>query len=89
VLKGTFGRKREEVTGGFKKLHNGDLPNLYCATNIKSRRRWVEYVARMEEDGCVEVFVGSLKEAVSRRRREDNIEINLRELHWGWENGLD
>jgi hypothetical protein len=40
------------VTGGWRKLHNEELHNVYASLNIirmkKSRRmRWVNYVARM------------------------------------------
>jgi hypothetical protein len=46
------GSKREEVAGGWRRLHNEELHNLYASSNIikviKSRRmRWVEHVARM------------------------------------------
>jgi hypothetical protein len=38
----TFGRKREEVAGGWRKLYNEELHNLYASPNIirviKSRR---------------------------------------------------
>ena len=52
VLTRTFGPKRDEVTGEWKKLHNEELNDLYCSSNIirviKSRRmRWVGYVARI------------------------------------------
>jgi hypothetical protein len=30
VLRRIFGPKRDEVTGGWRKLHNGELHNLYC-----------------------------------------------------------
>jgi hypothetical protein len=45
VLKKIFGPKRDEVTVGWRKLHNGELHNLYSSPNIirmiKSRRmRW-------------------------------------------------
>jgi hypothetical protein len=54
VLRRIFGSKRDEVTGGWRKLHNEELHNLYSSPSImrmiKSRRiRWVEYVARMGE----------------------------------------
>jgi hypothetical protein len=57
VLKRIFGPKRDRVTGGWRKLHNEELHNLYSSPSIiriiKSRRlRWVVYVARiMKEDG--------------------------------------
>jgi hypothetical protein len=46
VLKRIFGSKKKEVTGGWRKLHNKELHNLYCSPNIirvmKSRRMRVE-----------------------------------------------
>jgi hypothetical protein len=54
VMRRIFGPKRDEVVGGWKRLHNEKLHNLYASPNIlrvvKSRRmRWVGHVARMEE----------------------------------------
>jgi hypothetical protein len=48
-----FGPKREEVAGGWIRLHNEELYNLYSAPNnirvMKRRRlRWAGRVARME-----------------------------------------
>jgi hypothetical protein len=45
-----FGPKRDEGTGGWRKLHNEELHNLYSSSNIirmiKSRRmRWAGHVA--------------------------------------------
>jgi hypothetical protein len=34
VLKKTFGKKRDEVTGGWRKLHNEELHNLYSSSSI-------------------------------------------------------
>jgi hypothetical protein len=50
VLRGIFGPKRDEVIGGWRKLHNEELHNLYCLPSIirmvKSRRmRWAGHVA--------------------------------------------
>jgi hypothetical protein len=52
ALRITFGPMREEVSEGWRKLHNGELHNLYASPNIvrvnKSRRmRWAGHVARM------------------------------------------
>jgi hypothetical protein len=49
-----FGPKRDEVTGGWRKLHNEELRDLYSSPSInsiiKSRTmRWVRHVARMGE----------------------------------------
>jgi hypothetical protein len=54
VLRRTFGPKRDGVIGGWRKLHNEELHNLYSSPNIirmmKSRRmRWAGHVARIEE----------------------------------------
>jgi hypothetical protein len=41
VLRRIFGPKRDEVIGGWKKLHNEELHNLYCSPstirNVKSK----------------------------------------------------
>jgi len=34
VLRATFGPKRDEVTGEWRKLHNEQLSDLYCSPNI-------------------------------------------------------
>jgi hypothetical protein len=59
-----FGAKRDEVRGERRKLHSGELHNLYSSQDIirqiKSRRmRWAGHVARMGEEGHVyRVLVG-------------------------------
>jgi len=52
VLKRLFGPKRDEVKWEWRRLHNEELYNLYCSSNIiranKSRSiRWAGHVARM------------------------------------------
>jgi hypothetical protein len=54
VLRRIFGPKTDEVTGGWRKLHNEELRNLYSSPSlirmIKSRRRrWAGYVAGIVE----------------------------------------
>jgi hypothetical protein len=54
VLRRIFGPKRDEVTGGLRKLHYEELHDLYSSLSIiriiKSRKmRWAGQVARMEE----------------------------------------
>jgi hypothetical protein len=49
-----FGPKKDEVTGGWRKLHNEELRDLYSSPSIiriiKSRRvRWAGHVARKGE----------------------------------------
>jgi hypothetical protein len=55
VLRRIFGPERDEVTGEWRKLHNGELHNFNTSPNIirqvKSRRtRWVGNVSRMGEE---------------------------------------
>jgi hypothetical protein len=54
VLRKIFRPKRDEVMGGWRKLHNEELHNLNSSPTIirmiKSRRmRWTGYLARMGE----------------------------------------
>jgi hypothetical protein len=54
VLRRIFGPKKDEVTGGWRKLHTKELRDLYSSSSviriIKSRRmRWAGRVARMRE----------------------------------------
>jgi hypothetical protein len=56
VLRRIFGPKRDEVTEGWRKLHNEELHNFYSSPSIirtiKSRRmRWARHVARMKRRG--------------------------------------
>jgi hypothetical protein len=54
VLRRIFGPKRDEVTGGWRKLLNEELHGLYSSPSIvrviKARRtRWAGHVARVGE----------------------------------------
>ncbi|KAJ4452129.1 hypothetical protein ANN_03647 [Periplaneta americana] len=90
VLRKIFGAKRDEVTGEWRKLHNTELHALYSSPdiirNLKSRRlRWAGHVARMGEfRNAYRVLVGRLKGkrplGRPRRRWEDNIKMDLREV---------
>jgi hypothetical protein len=42
VLRRIFGPKKDEVTGGWRKLHNEELHNLYS-----SKMRWARHLAPM------------------------------------------
>jgi hypothetical protein len=53
VFRRIFEVKRDEVTGGWNKFHDEELPNLYTSSNIirmimSRRMTWVEHVTRME-----------------------------------------
>jgi hypothetical protein len=52
VLRGIFEPMREEVAGGWRRLHNEKLHNLYSSTDIirvitSRRMKWEGHVARM------------------------------------------
>jgi hypothetical protein len=77
------------VTGGWRKLHNEELHNLYSSPSIirviKSRRmRWAGHVARIREKNAYRILVGKPegKRPVGRPRRRwvDNIKMDLREI---------
>jgi hypothetical protein len=89
VLRKIFGPKMEE-DGSWSKLHNDELHSLYFSPNIvrviKSRRmRWVGHVVRMEEvRGVYRLLVWRPEDkrplGRHRRRWEDNIKMDLREI---------
>jgi hypothetical protein len=88
-----FGPKRDEMTGGWRKLHNEDLRNLYSSPSIirimKSRRmRWAGHVARMREKrNAYRLLMGKPEGkrplGKSRRGWVDNIQMDLFETGWG------
>jgi hypothetical protein len=89
VLRRIFGSEREE-DGSWRKLRNDELHNLYSSPNIvrvnRSRcMRGAGHVARMGEGrGVYRVLVGKSegKRPLGRPRRrwEDNIKMDLREM---------
>jgi hypothetical protein len=68
-----FVPKRDVAIGGLRKLHNGEIHNLYSLPDVnrimKSRRmRRTGHVARIRER--------------PRRKWKDNIKMDLREIGW-------
>ena len=89
-----FGPKRDEVTGEWRKLHKEELNDLYSLPNIvrvviSRRMRWAGHVARMGEGkgGVHRVLIskpeGKRPLGRPRRRWEDNIKMDLREVGGG------
>jgi hypothetical protein len=68
ALRRIFGPKSDRVTGGWRKLHNEELHNLYSSPSIiriiKCRRmRWAGHLARMgEKRKCIGYWYESQRE---------------------------
>jgi hypothetical protein len=90
VLRRIFGPRRDGVMGGWRKLHNDELHNMYSSPSImrivKSRRmRWAGNVARMgAKKNVYRLLVGKPegKRPLGRPRRRwiDNIKMDLSEI---------
>jgi hypothetical protein len=90
VLRRIFGPKRDRVTGGWRKLHNDELYNLYSSPSIiriitSRRMRWAGHVARMgEKRNVYRLLVGKPegKKPLGRPRRRwiDNIKMDFLEI---------
>jgi hypothetical protein len=84
-----FGPKREE-DGSWRKFHNDELHSLYSSPNIvrviiSRRMRWAGHVARMGEGRSFYRLLigrpeGKRPLGRPRRRWEDNIKLDLREI---------
>jgi hypothetical protein len=98
MLRRISGPKRDEITGGWRKLHNEELGDLYSSPGIigmiKSRRmRWEGHVARVgERRDTYRLLVGKPegKRPLGRPRRRwvDYIKRDLGEIGLRW-CGLD
>jgi hypothetical protein len=93
VLRKIFGPKRDEVTGGWRKLHNKEHRDFYSLPNIirmiKSRKmRWAGHVAQMgEKRNAYRLLMGKPegKRPLERplHRWVANIKMDLLEIGWG------
>jgi hypothetical protein len=86
VLRRIFGPKRDEVTGGWRKLHNEEFHNLYSSpsiSRIKSMRmRWTWYAARVGAKRNAYMLLvgkpeGNRPLGRPKRRWVDNIKMDL------------
>jgi hypothetical protein len=81
VLRKIFGRKRDEVTGGWRKLHKGALHDLYSSPDI-IRFEVAGHVARMGEKRTAYGLLVGRKRLLARPRRRwvDKIKMVLIEI---------
>jgi hypothetical protein len=99
VLTRIFGPKRNEMLGGWKKLHNEELHNLYSSPRVirkmkSTRMRWAGHVAcmrapRTADRILVEKSEGKRPLGRPRCRWEDNTKMDLREIEWGSVDWID
>jgi hypothetical protein len=74
MLRRLFGPKWNEIIGGWRKQHIGELHDLYSLLNtigmIKSRRmRWPRHVAHMAgEEECIQNFDGKARKKKTTRK---------------------
>jgi hypothetical protein len=82
VLRRIFGPNRNEVTGGWRKLHNEELHKLYSSPSI----------IRMEKRDVYRLLVGKPEDkrplGRPRRRWMDNINMDLLEIGFSVVDGL-
>jgi hypothetical protein len=93
VLRRILGLKRDEVTGGWRKLHIEELRDLYSSPSIiiiimSRRMRRAGHIARMgEKRNAYRILVGKPegKRPLGRPRRNwvDDIRMGLGEVGWG------
>jgi hypothetical protein len=74
VLRRLFGPEIYETIGDWRKLHNEELRNLYCSSNvirmIKSMRiRWAGNVSvHWREEKCIQGFSGTTRSKETTRK---------------------
>jgi hypothetical protein len=90
VLRRIFGPKWEVVAGGWRRLHNEELHNLYATTNIIRVIKWDVRGGTCSTYGrdekCTQDFGRKfgLERPLGRPRHrwEDNIRMDVTEIGW-------
>jgi hypothetical protein len=92
VLRKIFGPKTDGVMGGWRKLHNEELRDLYSSPSIiriikSMRMRWEGHVARMGEKRNLYRLLAGKPEGrqplnIPRWRGADNIKMDLGQRGW-------
>jgi hypothetical protein len=92
VLRATFGPKRDDITGGYQKLHNDELHNLCSSPNqVKEDGKDMQHA--LGEGVHAGFWWERQKERNiykrTRRRWENNIKMDLREIGRGGVDWVD
>jgi len=93
VLRRIFWLEWDKLKKEWRKLHNGDVNDLYSSPNIiwvikSGRMRWAGHVGRMGESrASYRILVvkpeGRRPLGRLRHRWDDNIKMDLQEVGWG------
>jgi hypothetical protein len=96
VLRRIFGMKRDEVIGGWRKLHKEEFHNVYSAPSLIIMIKTKSMMGRTcsthgEKTNSYTILVGNPQRRTPlvrhRRKWKDNAIIDLREIGWsgmGW-----
>jgi hypothetical protein len=80
VLRRIFVSERGEVIGGWRKLHNGELHNLYSLPSVirmikSTRMRWAVHIAHMGvKRNAYRILVGKREGKIPLGRPRDRIQ---------------
>jgi hypothetical protein len=90
VLRRIYGPKRDEVIGGWRKLHNEELHKLFSSPSIT---RIIKSMRIRERRNAYRILVGKPegRRPLERPRRGwvNNIKMDLRPIKWDGMNWID
>jgi hypothetical protein len=96
VLGRIFGPKKDEVAGGWRKLHNAELHNWYSSSSIITmiKPRWAGHIARTgEKRNAYRILVGKTEGQSPlgrpRCRWLDIIKMDIKGIGWGGMDWID
>ena len=96
VLRKIFGSEMDDVTGNWRKPHNGKHCELYSSPNIIRMVKWrMRWAGNGLKRGAHRILMGKPERkrplGISRHRWKDNIKMDLRKICWecvDWNNVL-